>query len=42
MGYMSSWNANRIIELDDEQTSETDQTETLQLSEEEQAELDAQ
>lgn len=42
MGYMSSWNANRIIELDDEQTSETDQTETLQLSEEELAELDAQ
>ncbi|WP_313002287.1 hypothetical protein [Pseudomonas sp.] len=42
MGYMSSWNANRIIELDDEQTSETDQIETLQLSEEELAELDAQ
>ncbi|MFI8398382.1 hypothetical protein ACIGEI_28620 [Pseudomonas sp. NPDC078863] len=42
MGYMSSWNANRIVELDDEQTSETDQTETLQLSEEELAELDAQ
>ncbi|WP_256589828.1 hypothetical protein [Pseudomonas sp. Choline-02u-1] len=42
MGYMSSWNANRIVELDDEQTSETDQIETLQLSEEELAELDAQ
>ncbi|CEL30104.1 hypothetical protein ACIOUF_11085 [Pseudomonas iridis] len=42
MGYMSSWNANKIVELDEEQARDPEHIEALQLSEEELAELDAQ
>ncbi|WP_367374933.1 hypothetical protein [Pseudomonas lini] len=41
MGYISSWNANKIVELDEQETSHPDHIEALQLSEEELAELDA-
>lgn len=42
MGYMSSWNANPIAELDETQIHDPEHIEALQLNEDELAELDAQ
>jgi hypothetical protein len=41
MGYISSWNANKVIDLEQQEAPTADQIEALQLTEEEQAELDA-
>ncbi len=41
MGYMGSLNANPIDELDEQETPSAEQIEALQLTEEEQAELNA-
>ena len=41
MGYIGSWNANPIDELDEQQTPSPEQLEALQLTDEELAELNA-
>lgn len=41
MGYISSWNANKVIDLEQQEAPTADQIEALQLTEEEQAELQA-
>jgi hypothetical protein len=41
MGYMSSWNANKVIDLEQQETPTEEQIEELQLTEAEQAELEA-
>ncbi|WP_275671706.1 hypothetical protein [Pseudomonas arsenicoxydans] len=41
MGYISSWNANKVIDLVQQEAPTAEQIEALQLTEEEQAELDA-
>jgi hypothetical protein len=41
MGYMSAWNANKIIDLEQQEAPTAEQIEELQLTEDEQAELDA-
>ena len=41
MGYISSWNANKVIDLEQQEAPTAEQIEALQLTEEEQAELDA-
>lgn len=41
MGYMSSWNANKVIDLEQQEAPTAEQIEALQLTEEEQAELQA-
>jgi hypothetical protein len=41
MGYISSWNANKVIELEQQEAPTAEQIEALQLTEEEQAELQA-
>lgn len=41
MGYMSSWNANKIIDLDHNEVPSEEQIDELQLTESELVELDA-
>jgi hypothetical protein len=41
MGYMSSWNANKVIDLEQQEAPTEEQIEELQLTEAEQAELEA-
>jgi len=41
MGYMSAWNANNVIDLEQQEAPTAEQIEELQLTEDEQAELDA-
>jgi hypothetical protein len=41
MGYISNWNANQIIDLEQDEVPTPEQIEALQLTEEEQAELQA-
>ncbi|WP_259698479.1 hypothetical protein [Pseudomonas brassicacearum] len=41
MGYISSWNANKVIDLEQQEAPTAEQIEALQLTEEEQAELQA-
>ncbi|MDI3399132.1 hypothetical protein ACTJK3_26145 [Pseudomonas sp. 22105] len=41
MGYMGSWNANQIDELEEQEAPSAEQIEALQLTEEERAELNA-
>jgi hypothetical protein len=41
MGYMSSWNANKVIDLEQQEAPTAEQIEELQLTEAEQAELEA-
>ncbi|MBX8620664.1 hypothetical protein K4754_01380 [Pseudomonas glycinae] len=41
MGYMGSWNANHIDELEEQEAPSAEQIEALQLTEEERAELNA-
>ena len=41
MGYMGSWNANNVIDLEQQETPTAEQIEELQLTEAEQAELEA-
>jgi len=41
MGYMKAWNANNIVDLEPEETLTPEQIDELQLTEAEQAELDA-
>ncbi|WP_256730409.1 hypothetical protein [Pseudomonas sp. ANT_H12B] len=42
MGYMvSGWNANKVVELEEQETLAPEHIEALQLTEEEMAELDA-
>ncbi|EJM17658.1 hypothetical protein PMI22_03429 [Pseudomonas sp. GM21] len=41
MGYMASWNANKVIDLEQQEAPTAEQIEALQLTEEEQAELQA-
>ena len=41
MGYMVSWNANKVIDLEQQEAPTAEQIEALQLTEEEQAELQA-
>lgn len=41
MGYMSSWNANKVVDLVQQEAPTAEQIEELQLTEAEQAELEA-
>ncbi|WP_256597498.1 hypothetical protein [Pseudomonas sp. 31-12] len=41
MGYLVSWNANKVIDLEQQDTPTAEQIEQLQLTEDEQAELEA-
>lgn len=41
MGYMGSWNANNIVDLEQQEAPTVEQIEELQLTEAEQAELEA-
>jgi hypothetical protein len=41
MGYMASWNANKVIDLEQQEAPTAEQIEALQLTEEEQTELQA-
>ncbi|CRL51743.1 MULTISPECIES: hypothetical protein [Pseudomonas] len=41
MGYLVSWNANKVIDLEQQDAPTAEQIEELQLTETEQAELEA-
>ncbi|CAH0322799.1 hypothetical protein AF70_00004940 [Pseudomonas sp. KD5] len=41
MGYLVSWNANKVIDLEQQEAPTAEQIETLQLTKEELAELKA-
>ncbi|ANI61247.1 hypothetical protein ABH908_004202 [Pseudomonas frederiksbergensis] len=41
MGYMGNWNANKVIDLEQQEAPTPEQVEELQLTEAEQSELEA-